>query len=283
MFWALPFCHKTLVILDVFVNRSLLFIVAACHHQPACCGNQAHLHRLSALTSLPCLWLSVTVAYCRALSAEPQPGQQSALQLVQTLIWLEQLASSWFGSRAVQAVRSALQGLRDAAVNVHGMYPLVLEMPDGFTTASTHMPPGGRSQYPPHRGYPATGWAAQLSRTLLDVEHAVGAITAGHLPGGGRGVRHAAGDLRQSTGKGWWEAIGADKVDKENLILTVLLGTLAALLWLRRRPAQRLPEERQQGDAATRAQPGQPPTRQLPAGAVGEALRQPRELPRPQL
>lgn len=42
----------------------------------------------------------------------------------------------------------------------------------------------------------------------------------------------------------WWEALGADRVDTENLVLTCLMGALAAVLWL---------HVRQQGLAAAQA------------------------------
>lgn len=209
----------------------------------------------------------------RAMAAHPPPGQQAALQLVQSLIWIEQQAQQWLGGRAVAAVRSWLVALRDEAVRVHGMHPLVLDMPDGFVCASTRTPPDGRS-YPQisQRAHQHTGVRAVLGGALAVATQALTAcftwlssLTDG---GGSSSGGSRSGDARAAgqKGSGWWEAVGADKVDKENLVLTCLLGALAGVLWL---------HVRQQGQAARRglqqqmeAQMGDP--RPGPEGVVGE-------------
>jgi hypothetical protein len=66
---------------------------------------------------------------------------------------------------------------------------------------------------------------------------ALNRVGSGELP-------RATGGVRGAAKAGWWEALGVNKVDKENLVLTCLLGALAGALWL---------HVRQQGHAARRA------------------------------
>lgn len=185
------------------------------------------------------LCLCSYMSLCRALTEQSQPGQQYALWLVHALIRLEQQASRWLGWQAVAAVRSTLAAVRDAAVVAQGMHPAVLDMPDGFASLS---PPTGRSPAGRHTAH--RGWMVRLQHALLSAQASLSAAASRQHqldPRGGEG-RAGGGSHKQSAS--WWEALGADRVDTENLVLTCLMGALAAVLWL---------HVRQQGLAAAQA------------------------------
>jgi hypothetical protein len=180
----------------------------------------------------------------RALAGQSQPaGQKHALKLAHTAIWLEQQADRLLGFGPVAAFRALLVAARDAAVRLHGAHPAVLDMPDGFTTAAT-LPRGRVGAV--HRSLRWGAWT-QLRRVWLGLQHAVelavwGPAHAATHEGGKGGEARGAGHQPGSR-DGLWEAVGADKVDRENLVLTMLMCALAGVLWL---------HVRQQGQRAAR-------------------------------
>lgn len=236
-----------------------------------------HIRLFRAAEGLCCAVLCcVPLAVCfipRALAVQSQPGQKHALQLAQAAIWLEQQANRLLGFRPVAAFRALLVAARDAAVRLHGTHPPVLDMPDGFTTAAA-LPRGRVGAV--HRSLRWGAWA-QLRRGWLGLQHAVElavwgpAHAAAHE--GGKGGEARGGGQQQVARGGLWEAVGAEKVDRENLVLTMLMCALAGVLWLHVRqqgqrpargvaaaPARQVPvpmqqQQQQQQQAAARTVP----------------------------
>lgn len=192
----------------------------------------------------------------RALAAQSQPGQKHALQLAQAAIWLEQQADRLLGFRPVAAFRAVLVAARDAAVRLHGTHPPVLDMPDGFTTAAG-LPRGRVGAV--HRSLRWGAWG-QLRRVWLGLQHAVelavwGPTAHAATHEGGKGGEPRGGGQQQPGARGGlWETVGAEKVDRENLVLTMLMCALAGVLWL---------HVRQQGQRAARGVAAAP-VRQVP-------------------
>lgn len=161
---------------------------------------------------------------CRVLTVQSQPGQQRALRLAQAVIWLEQQASRLLGAKLVAALRALLVAARDAAVRMHGTQPPVLDLPDGLCTAGV---PDVRVLAARH-GLRFSLWV-QLQRVLSTVQRRVVVVLGGARDSG------REGDAWGAQARGWWAASGADRVDRDNLILTILMGALAGALWLHRR------------------------------------------------
>lgn len=114
---------------------------------------------------------------------------------------------------------------RDAAARQAGYgFEAVLSLPDGI-----HMPPTAAA---------GAGAAEPAAVSRIHSEAAEGASSSSssiHGTGSSRGSsRHTGGKRRSSNGAA---GLGAS-VDLENLLLTVLLGILAGVLWLRRRVYQ---------------------------------------------
>jgi hypothetical protein len=169
---------------------------------------------------------------------QTQTGQQQALRLAQAAIWLEQQASKWLGSRTIATVRAALLAASDAVVRLHATQPLVLDVLDGLATA-----------HPSHAAHQGLLWSVltQLQQWAASIQQVFGAI-ARCLHAAADGGRPGDTQWGQRASKKFQEYLGADRVDSENLVLTCLLGALAAVLWLHvRQQGQRVARAADQG------------------------------------
>jgi hypothetical protein len=130
-------------------------------------------------------------------------------------MWLERAGTSLLGPAAVARIKQRLLTLRDAAVREWGLHPVVLDMPDGLLLPEV-----------------AGGGAATGSR--------LGGGSSGSGSGGSQWL-HAAAARGARRAQRMWHAVGGDKVDADSLVLTCLLGALAAVLWMRQRRLGALP------------------------------------------
>ena len=198
---------------------------------------------------------------------EPWGSRHVVLKVGQLLIKLERVLRFFVGNAAADAVCSSVQQLQLWLAKQGGCEwdarpmptseELILERLELFMSRVKAAAGLGQQEQAAMGVGRGTGQGGGVERSVSGLWERGGGGLLGGGQGGqqerqwgkergvGGGVGNGAGG--GAGGQGWGRqllhSLGADKVDPDNLVLTILLGALAGVLWLRQRQMQ----EMQQG------------------------------------